>query len=354
LIPLNSRAATDWSRIRSPNYRDVGNYLYGVSGTGPTDVWAVGEEGGDFAPALVEHWDGSAWSIASAPSLPNQTITLYSVAAISTSDAWAVGNTYSYPVGYTTVIDHWDGTAWTSVPVPAVSGYPTSVSAVGSDDVWAVGNQYDVNTGRFFALFEHWDGHSWSVVDGPTRGTASVVSADSATDIWAIGQIEDTQEQARPIIYHYDGTAWTAKFVAPVVVNYDYGDFGIIALSPSDVWAFAMLGSYPNPLTPVFLHYNGSAWSRVRDAGLSTIGGTPFPFGMAFSGPNDGWFIGDITTDGHHILAEHWDGSTWRADSIPNWGTIDAVAAIPGGGYWAVGTYVNPYHGAQTLTLQHP
>jgi hypothetical protein len=66
-----------------------------VSPTGPTDVWAVGAEGGDFAPPLVEHWNGSAWSVVDAPSLPNQSITLYSVAAISTKDAWAVGSTFS-------------------------------------------------------------------------------------------------------------------------------------------------------------------------------------------------------------------------------------------------------------------
>jgi hypothetical protein len=64
-------------------------------------------------------------------------------------------------------------------------------------------------------------------------------------------------------------------------------------------------------------------------------------FGLAFSGPDDGWFIGNITSDGRHILAEQWDGSTWSADSVADLGTLDAVAATPGGGYWAVGEYVS-------------
>jgi hypothetical protein len=143
------------------------------------------------------------------------------------------------------------------------------------------------------------------------------------------------------------------NLVPQVSVAPDYGTVGIDALSPSDVWAFAMLGSYPNPITPVFLHYDGSAWTRVPGARVSALGGYPFPFGMAFSGPNDRWFIGNLTTDGH-ILAEHWDGSTWRADLVPDWGLPDAVAAVPGGGYWAVGQYVTIWKYTQTLLLYHP
>jgi hypothetical protein len=100
--------------------------------------------------------------------------------------------------------------------------------------------------------------------------------------------------------------------------------------------------------------YGGSRWTRVPDARISSEGAPSFPFGLAFSGPDDGWFIGNITSDGRHILAEHWDGSTWSADSVANLGIVDAVAAVPGGGYWAVGEYVSIRGYTQTLMLHHP
>ena len=82
---------------------------------------------------------------------------LTSVDAISSNDAWAVG---FYPanrpagdvpstVNVLTLVEHWNGTAWSIVPAPDAtkSDNLNSVSGDSSNDVWAVGGAtYDSHT----------------------------------------------------------------------------------------------------------------------------------------------------------------------------------------------------------------
>jgi hypothetical protein len=63
------------------------------------DVWAVG-----FSPhpsgtpqylrqTLIEHWNGSSWSVVPSPNPAGKTyVVLNGAAAISASDVWAVGH----------------------------------------------------------------------------------------------------------------------------------------------------------------------------------------------------------------------------------------------------------------------
>jgi hypothetical protein len=54
---------------------------------------------------LVEHWDGTSWSVVSSPG-PNSSRNLEGIAAISASDIWAAG---------TIGIENWNGTSWSLV-----------------------------------------------------------------------------------------------------------------------------------------------------------------------------------------------------------------------------------------------
>jgi hypothetical protein len=58
------------------------------------DIWAVGyfyySSGSFFGPhTLIEHWDGSNWSIVGSPG--SASWQLNGVAAVSANDVWAVG-----------------------------------------------------------------------------------------------------------------------------------------------------------------------------------------------------------------------------------------------------------------------
>jgi hypothetical protein len=55
-------------------------------------------------PRLIEHWDGTSFSVVSSPDpKANATLNLEGIAAVSTNNIWAVG---------TTGIENWNGTSW--------------------------------------------------------------------------------------------------------------------------------------------------------------------------------------------------------------------------------------------------
>jgi hypothetical protein len=74
--------ATRWNIIESPTTAK----LRGVWGSGPSDVWAVGDEG------TLLHYDGTKWSDATADFAPGEKPSLFGVWGSSPNDVWAVGS----------------------------------------------------------------------------------------------------------------------------------------------------------------------------------------------------------------------------------------------------------------------
>jgi hypothetical protein len=96
----------------------------------------------------IEHWDGTSRSIVSSPNpnpAPTKDTALYGIAAISANDIWAVGaGNFSTISGTATLIEHWDGTTWTIIisPDPGnASNALFGVAALSDGTVVAVGEQ---------------------------------------------------------------------------------------------------------------------------------------------------------------------------------------------------------------------
>ncbi len=209
----NSPATTEhwegraWNVVPNPAFSDVDASLYDVAGTGPDDVWAVGEHGyGDFPlHALIEHWNGHAWSIVPTPNVdphPRPTIAsqLNSVAAISPTDAWAVGQNWAK-----SLVEHWDGRSWKAVDVPSDgrSDSLTEVEASGPNDVWAAGTSYrDVDGhGPTYGVVLHFDGSKWTItrILGFDGRTVSGLAVQSAGRVWVTGYWETSQGEASSV-----------------------------------------------------------------------------------------------------------------------------------------------------------
>jgi hypothetical protein len=153
---------TNWSIVQGP---PTGSFaaLSGVSATSSTDVWAVGSQGRS-AQAEVLHFDGTTWSVVpNVPSVGN----LNAVTAVAPNNVWAVGGR---------TILHFDGSKWTSVAaaIPgsgsAQVGFGFSgIAAASANNIYAVGAFSDptIDGGFERTLVEHWDGTSWSVVSSP-------------------------------------------------------------------------------------------------------------------------------------------------------------------------------------------
>jgi hypothetical protein len=117
-----------------------------VTVTSATDAWAAGYtvDGQGRRTPFFEHWNGSAWSVVSAPAVSGGSVE--SVAADSPTDAWAAG-AFSMSSGSpgTAILAHWDGSSWTPVPTP-IPGDAMAVAGAPNRTGWVVGNTVDLST----------------------------------------------------------------------------------------------------------------------------------------------------------------------------------------------------------------
>ena len=181
--------------VPSPKTGTPQSPLLGVTAIDTSNAWVVGEQGGSYFQTLIEHWDGTGWSIV--PSLnSDDNDFLTSVTRIpGTDQIWATG--YVSPRnGYDkTQTEHWNGASWSIVSSPNAGSFNNvlgAVTAISARNVWAVGN-YDENNGNTQALIEHWDGMSWSVVTSPIPSGStgnllgSITRVPGTTQLGAVG-----------------------------------------------------------------------------------------------------------------------------------------------------------------------
>lgn len=345
-----------WQVVPSPAI-DVSNSndgarLLSVAVVSASDVWAVGFRPQPGGPAytkqtLIEHWNGSSWSIVPSPNPPSTfpEVELDGVVALATNDVWAVGygENPAIPLGSgspadITVIEHWDGTSWSIVSSPNPDqdlNQLHAIAGVASNDLWAVGQRGVGGTTccPYESLIEHWNGTSWSVVPNPGLTALQGVTAVAANDVWAVGT---PAAGGGDIIEHWDGTAWIGV-AAPTKNDVGGGIYlrAVTAVSATDIWA---VGDQENPLIgeggtdySVTEHWDGTAWTVVGLAlQNSTLGG------VTATGPANAWAV-DATG---LMQTQHWDGATWSVITTPNPGTgsgLQAVAAVSAGDIWAVG-----------------
>ena len=215
---------------------------------------------------LIEHYDGSAWSVVPAPPVAGS---LDAVAAIAADDVYAVGYYFSGP-RILTLAMHYDGTAWSVVPTPNrayTRNMLAALEVVSPNDIWAVG--YSNGTGgrhKDRTLIERFDGTKWSIVRSPNVGDGSnelwAIDAVAANDIWAVGEF-----RRGTLILNYDGTTWTADADTPTFSAAGDSLNAVVALGPNDVWAFGgwvehQFGSNPEYRSLIH-HFDGTSWQNI-------------------------------------------------------------------------------------------
>jgi hypothetical protein len=180
---------------------------------------------------------------------------------------------------------------------------------------------------------------AWKVVRSPYLRNANLfrVSASSSTDVWAVGD----DGGAYPIIYHWNGTRWTAdsqKQIAGVL-------YGISAITPSDAWAVGYLnhGGYPLTLTE---HWDGTTWSVVPSPSPDQSDVLSDSVAVA---TNDVWAAGNYLPHASTTIQPlflHWDGTKWQhvpeATGLVHGGIVSRIAAVSTGDVWAVGYQGTP------------
>ncbi len=266
--------------VPSPNVSGYNHYLYGVAAVATNDVWAVGNykataQGQTLT--LIEHWNGTNWSIVSSPNPGDGNNGLQGIAMVSASDIWAVGSYINHFLTYT-LIEQWNGSNWSVVTSPNVdaSSALKAITALSANDIWAVGGNSTTT------LVEHWDGIGWGIVPSPNVGTAynmlTGVEAASANDVWAVGYDNSNTYPWSTLIEHWNGSNWSVVSSPSPGNGYNFL-YAVAVASANDVWA---VGSYDittgDPLQPLIEHYNPCTGTPTPGAS-PTNGPSPTPNG---------------------------------------------------------------------------
>jgi hypothetical protein len=315
-----------------------------VSAVSSDDVWAVGDQelvrrGG----TLIEHWDGTAWSTVASPNpVDARESFLSSVDAISENNVWAVGGFLYSGFRVRTLVEHWNGTSWHRVPSPNPGGgrygsLLTSVSAVSADNVWAVGYVDPPGADEAHTLAMHWNGGSWSTIrtpfrEGVVRGFFGV-SATPVSGAWAVGTtIDPDTGRFKSLVEHWNGERWSQ---APIVSPGPLYNFlnAVSVVASGNAWAAGEYAEGARSRQPLVEHLTAGAWHQVRPPGLGRVGGLTSVSG---DGPDDVWMVGWV---GGASVLEHWDGHAWSRFRGPasTSSSLNGVSANGATATWAVG-----------------
>ena len=342
-----------WHIVQHPDPSSIIAQLQGTVAISPQDVWAVGYYNASISPVdtLIDHWDGSKWSIIKSPNPNIDENLLQAVAASSSNDVWAVGSTnFGSTTVSKTLIEHWNGSTWSVVASPnsgTGNNFLQSVTVISSTDAWASGYYTNKSSLVEHMLMEHWDGFSWQVVTVPSPGQLynelEGLTAISANDVWAVGSYDKTETS--PLLTlseHWDGTQWS--IVNSVTkANTDANLVSVSAIAANDIWAVGLnskLGGSGDAKT-LTEHWNGTTWSIVSSPNRQPSDAL---LSVAAVATNNVWAVGNVSINnggGSHTVIEHWDGTQWSLVSSPNtpnnFNELYGVTVASNGEAWAVG-----------------
>lgn len=322
---------TKWSVVPSPNPAGAdGTNFVGVACTSAANCLAVGSyfagsNGG--LRVLAARWNGTTWSLVSAPTPAHYRYAFLSrITCTSATNCWAVGGggkPFTSKV-YRTLIEHWNGAAWSIVPSsPVIDSQPAvlaDVSCGASRECWAVGYWYPPN-GGISSLTERWNGSAWSVVTTPSSRHGMLVAdyCASTSACLAVGT-KGTSSGARglpAIAQRWTGTNWVTAPPAQPSSTFNVELAAVACASASACESTGIWWYKPSRATTLGESWNGQKWTMqamppVPHANYAYLGGVSCPKST------DCWAVGQAANRfGFRTLLEHWNGKTWSLAAEP-------------------------------------
>ena len=321
--------------------------LNDVSCTGPASCMAVGWDqrnptGGSVYFTLAEAWNGSTWTVlpTPTPSNPGGGAMLNAVSCVSSTDCMAVGESLVFNTTIGNLVEHplaesWNGTAWTTVPTPALahSGATLSgVSCTSASSCMAVGSEGFPRNPTEFTLAESWNGTAWSFVSTPRPltpgGTAlNQVSCTSAAACMAVGYFGYSNGfgTSLTLAEAWNGVSWRRVGTATPGSS---GTLGGVACA--EVTACTAVGTHAVPTgnlvnATLAEQWNGEAWKvqptpNPRGSGGAGLGS------VACTSPASCMAVGaaiDQTGESSFNVAEAWNGTSWSLLRTPSPGSTN-------------------------------
>jgi hypothetical protein len=241
-----------WSVVPSVSPGAEQNILYGVSAVTDSDVWAVGgqEDSAGLWHTLTEHWDGSHWSVVPAVDPGVNGNQLYAVKAVAANDVYAVGQEAGAGFPNHALIEHWDGNAWSVVPSPASPAatiLPLGVEATAST-LTLVG-QHETDKAPYTTYVAAGAPNALTIQNSPNAGTGEndlfgvAIAIDGST--WAVGwDIDPSTGNHNPLVLQGKNSAWSLVSTPALPAGSDSGFAAITAIPGGGLWA---VGVTSNP-----------------------------------------------------------------------------------------------------------
>ena len=355
-------AEPQWRIIPSPNVGDDENGFGDIARIpGTKRFWAVGSwtDIFEWTPdrTLIARWNGYAWTRIASPNVGDQDNELSAVSVRSGSNAWAVGSVEDPAAVPKTLIEHWDGHAWTVVPSPNEGGaadenHLWDVRAFSATDVWAVGDSTANGT-----LTMHRDAGGWSIVPAPDVAgrqcsLAAVTGVPGSSRRFAVGScVDPATGDSRTLIERWNGTGWTIVPSPAPGVSSTLTD--VVAVSGHELWAVgdSRASGLPGPTTGLTIRWNGHGWSEVASPSAPPpVGETHLLGASVVPGTSTLWAVGYTwagSTGEYRVFSEFWDGTGWSivptAPGLPGVAEFfSAVAATGPTDVWGVGAWFDP------------
>lgn len=348
--------ALTWSVVPSRDRKingHINNGLSGVSCPSPTSCVAVGDSDVGGRKTLAETWNGTAWSLVPSPSRLAASY-LLGVSCLSATDCTAVGVSQraKSDTQSRTLIETWNGTAWSLVPSPNPSGGTgfdalSGVSCVSASFCAAVG--YHGKSPTTKALIETWNGSAWSVASSPEQGTGSSlsgISCLSASSCTAVGAYSSSGLISGTLVESWNGGTWS---VVPSPNAGTAGNNSFSGVSCVSASFCTAVGTYvaTDAFQTLAEVWNGSTWSVVP---TQDTGSNPTDQGLQSVSCTSASAC--IAVGSYEIQA--WNGSTWSLDSAPEppfFAGLSSVSCVSATMCMAAGDRSHGYHAVHYETL---
>jgi hypothetical protein len=299
-----------WSVVPSANTSSTdADYLNSVSCSTPTSCMAVGSVNSSPSQTMAEQWNGTTWSIVTTLNASTTTSNvLNEVTCTNPSFCMAVGynDTGASPPS---LIEMWNGTAWSIVSGPSTSvpnsdeNFLYGVSCTDPSNCVATGHWSNTGDVKDSTLIESWNGSAWSIVPSPNASPTlqddlSGASCGGGTQCVTVGQTQTA------------GANQTLVEQAPVMASGYYevaSDGGLFAYHAA--FHGSMGGSPLNaPVVGMAVDpATGGYWEVASDGGIfsfdapfyGSMGGKPLNkpiVGMAYDPATGGYW--EVASDG--------------------------------------------------------
>lgn len=278
---IGSWSGGDWSVKAAPIPAGAtASELSGISCASTTSCKVVGRyaDSEHIYHLLVQSWNGTAWSIQSAPTPQGaKAAELSAVDCASSSACAAVGSYLNQSGAQVPLALTYNGTSWSLASVPAaanaVGSWLSGISCASTTACVAVGVQADA-FGHEEGFSARRAGSTWTTpptpeLDGNSENVLSAISCAATTDCLAVGRYDDADGKSQNLAIDWDGEKWQ-QIDAPDEEAENTDGLGAIScpVQSSCVAVGLRPGNSSEP--PLIARWDGDSWDSDAPAEFSS------------------------------------------------------------------------------------